>query len=229
MDGWVLPEDAVSIFTHGRQNDVPLICGSTAEDGAGAGAPKEAADVAAYAKANFGDLADEYLKLFPATSDAQAKKSAHDVGRDRSLASAKQWVTLQVSTGHSPAFWYLFSHPAPVPPDSFFDGKTASEVGAYHGVDNIYTFNNLRMKDWPWTEVDRKLSELVSSIWVQFAKTGSPNGPGLPEWVSFKAASPALLNITATPRMQAAPYKTETDFFEKVNARGPQAGRGPAR
>ena len=228
VDGWVLPEDPVGVFVHGRQNDVPLICGSTADDGPGAGPPLKAVDVAAYAKANFGDLADEYLKLFPGNSDVQAKKSAHDVRRDRSLVGAKQWVGLQAGTGKSPVYWYLFSHPAPVPPDSFFDGKTAGEVGAYHGVDNIYTFNNLHMKDWPWKDVDRKLGDLVSSIWVQFARTGNPNGPGLPDWAAFQASHPALLNIMATPHMEPAPFQTETEFFEKVNARGQQPRRGPA-
>src|ERR1035438_4117636 len=134
VDGWVLPEDPVSTFVHGHQNDVPLICGSTADDGPGAGPPLKAADVAAYAKANFGDLADEYLKLFPGNSDAQAKKSAHDVRRDRSLFGARQWVGLQAATGRSPVYWYLFSHPAPVPLDSFFDGKTASEVGSFSAL-----------------------------------------------------------------------------------------------
>jgi carboxylesterase type B len=115
-----------------------------------------------------------------------------------------------------------------VPPDSFFDGKTPAEVGAYHGVDNNYTFNNLRMKDWPWTDVDRKLADLISSVWVRFSTTGNPNGPGLPAWVAFKPAAPMLLNITATPRMAPNPFQAGTDFFEKAGARPqpPRAGRG---
>ncbi len=220
VDGWVLPEDPVSIFEKGRQNDAPLICGSTAEDGPGAGPPLTAAGAPAYAKENFGDLAGEYMKLFPANTDAQAKKAAHDVRRDRSLFGARRWVNLQAATGKSKVYWYLFSHAAPVPPDSFFDGKTPAEVGAYHGVDNNYIFDNLRGKDWPWTEVDRKLAELVSSMWVRFVKTGDPNGPGLPAWETYNPKSPRLLNITATPRMEPGPYKTEIDFFEKAESRG---------
>jgi para-nitrobenzyl esterase len=220
VDGWVLPEDPVSIFQHGRQNDVPLICGSTADDGPGPGPPKKAAEVPAYAKANFGDLADEYMKVFPATTDALAKKAEHDVRRDRSLYGARLWVNLAAATGHNKVFWYLFSHPAPVPPDSHYDGKAPSEVGAYHGVDNNYIFDNLRAKDWPWTDVDQKLAKIVSGMWVQFVKTGDPNGPGLPNWEPYNPRNPMLLNITATPKMALEPYKTETDFFEKAAARG---------
>lgn len=76
-----------------------------------------------------------------------------------------------------------------------------------------------------WKDVDRKLGGLVSSIWVQFARTGNPNGPGLPEWRSFNANNPMLLNITPVPRMEPAPFRAETDFFEKVDARGLQPPR----
>jgi para-nitrobenzyl esterase len=216
VDGWVLPEDAESIFEHGKQNDVPLIAGSTADDGPGAGPPVKAAEAAKYAKETFGALADEYLKLYPAGNDAQAKKSSHDVLRDRSLYSAKRWVTLQTKTGKSPVYWYLFTHVPPVPPDAKFDGKTPAEVGAYHGADNIYTFDNLRAKDWPWKELDWKLGYLVSSIWVQFAKTGNPNGPGLPEWPSYKPDTQLLLNIGDAPHAEPGPYKAQLSFFEKV-------------
>jgi para-nitrobenzyl esterase len=220
VDGWVLPEDAVSIFEKGRQNDVPFMGGSTAEDGPGAGPPLTAAEVPAYAKQNFGDLAGEYLKLFPVKTDADAKKAAHDVRRDRSLFGARRWVTLHATTGKSKVYWYLFSHPAPVPPDSFFDGKTPAEVGAYHGVDNNYIFDNLRGKDWPWTEADHKLAALVSSMWISFVKTGDPNGAGRPVWEIYNPKNPRLLNIIPAPRMEPGPYKNEIDFFEKAESRG---------
>jgi para-nitrobenzyl esterase len=103
----------------------------------------------------------------------------------------------------------------PVPPDAKFDGKTSAEVGAYHGADNIYTFDNLRAKDWPWKELDWKLGYLVSSIWAQFAKTGNPNGPGLPEWPLYKPDTQLLLNIGDAPHAEPGPYKAQLSVFEK--------------
>jgi para-nitrobenzyl esterase len=228
VDGWVLPEDPVAIFQHGRWNDVPLIVGSTADDGPGAGPPKTATAAIAAAKSTYGPLADEYLKVFPSQTDAQAKKAEHDVRRDRSLYGAISWANLAAGTGHNKVFWYLFSHPAPVPPDSHFDGKTPAEVGAYHGQDNNYVFDNLRAKDWPWTDVDQKLAKIVSGMWVQFVKTGDPNGPGLPAWEPYNPKNPRLLNITASPKMAPEPYKTEVDFFEKAGAAGATGRRGPS-
>ena len=134
-------------------------------------------------------------------------------------------MTLHATTGKSKVYWYLFSHPAPVPPDSFFDGKTPVEVGAYHGVDNNYIFDNLRAKDWPWTEVDHKLATVVSSMWISFVKTGDPNGQGLPAWETYNPKNPRLLNILPASRMEPGPYKNEIDFFEKAEARGVGRGR----
>jgi carboxylesterase family protein len=55
-------------------------------------------------------------------------------------------------------------------------------VGAVHFSEVIYVFNNLRMKDYPWTDLDRKVADTLATYWTNFAKAGSPNGPGLNNW-----------------------------------------------
>jgi para-nitrobenzyl esterase len=52
-------------------------------------------------------------------------------------------------------------------------------------VELFYMFNNL-LPGTPWTDADRKLADTMSSYWVNFAATGSPNGKGLPEWPVYK-------------------------------------------
>ena len=215
-DGWVLPQDVYSIFGAGKHNDVPLIVGSVGDDGFGAGAPSKAAEVPAWARDNFGNLADEFLKVFPAGTDFLVAKAMHDVRRDRSMVSARTWAALQAQTSHSKAYWYFFDHASPMPPGAMFSGRPATEMGSYHGGELVYVWNNLNLKDWPWTEVDRNLGELMSSLWVNFAKTGDPNGAGLPKWPAYDAKNERLLHITTDAKASAPPYKPELDFLSKA-------------
>jgi para-nitrobenzyl esterase len=76
MDGWMLPEDVYSIFAHGKQNDVPLLAGWNADEGTTLSswpANKTAADFIAEARHNFGERSDQFLTLYPAGSDQEAR------------------------------------------------------------------------------------------------------------------------------------------------------------
>ena len=216
VDGWVLPQDVSSTFAAGRQIDVPLVAGSVGDDGPGAGMPSKTAEVAKWARDNYGDLADEFLKVFPAGSDSQAAKASHDLRRDRSLVGARTWVALHAQAGRSKAYWYLFNHASPMPPGAMFGGRPAVEMGSYHGGELVYVWNNLNLKDWPWAPADRSLGELMSSLWTNFAKTGDPNGAGLPKWPAYDSKDEKLLYITTEAKPQAPPYKLELDFLSKA-------------
>ena len=219
VDGWVLPEDVYSIFASGKQNDVPLIAGTVADDAPGpATGPTKAADVPAYAKRTFGDLADKYLKVYPAGNDEQAAKSAAAFRTNRAMANARTFVRLQSKTGKSKAYWYFFTHLSPFPEGLVWGGRPAKAWGAYHGGEIVYVFNAFPLQDWPWRPVDLKVGDIVSSIWTNFVKTGNPNGQGLPEWPAYDAKTDILLNIGDVPKAQPAPYKVALDFLEEYSA-----------
>jgi para-nitrobenzyl esterase len=209
VDGWVLPQAVYKIFESGRQNDVPLIVGSVADDAPGQALPTKSAELAAYAKQTFGALADEFLKAFPATTDAEAAKASHEFPRMRALANARALVTLQTKTGKSKAYWYFFSHVPPPPPGLLMGGRPAAELGAYHGGELVYIWNNLHLKDWPWTDADRRLGGVVSSMWTQFAKSGDPNGPGLPQWPAYGSGNSLPLHIKAAAKVGPLPFPAQ--------------------
>jgi para-nitrobenzyl esterase len=83
----------------------------------------------------------------------------------------------------------------------------------------VYVFNAFPFQDWQWRPVDLELGDTVSSIWVQFAKTGTPNGAPLPEWPAYDPKSEILMNFGDTPKAQPAPLKESLDFIAEWTAR----------
>jgi para-nitrobenzyl esterase len=67
--------------------------------------------------------------------------------------------------------------------------------GASHFAELWYVFDHLNQEPWRWTAADRRVAEEMSSYWVNFAKSGNPNGRGLPEWPAFTNADGRVLSI----------------------------------
>jgi para-nitrobenzyl esterase len=220
VDGWVLPEDVYSTFVAGKQNDVPLIVGSVANDTPGPPmAPAKAAEVPAYAKRMFGNLADEYLKLYPSNTDEQAVQADPRFRSNRAMASARELARLQLQIGKSPVYWYWFTHTSPFPEGLMWGGIPAKDWGAYHGSEIVYVFDAFPLQDWAWRPTDLQLGNLVSNMWINFAKSGNPNGSGIPEWPAYNNSAEELLNISDHPHAQKAPGETALDFQDKVAER----------
>jgi para-nitrobenzyl esterase len=129
----------------------------------------------------------------------------------------RTWVRAQTKSGKSPAFLYFFTR---IPP-----GPTAEKYRSYHAAEIQYVFGNLNPRR-PWEEADRKLSDEMSSYWVNFAATGNPNGKGLPKWPAYNAASDEAIIFGDTVKAERNVNKTALDFFDKVAAQSAPATGG---
>ena len=208
VDGWMLPEDVYTIFSKGKQIDVPLIAGSNADEGKSL-APwpttGKAASFVEQSRSRFGDKTDEFLKLYPAGSDEEAMASHYASFRDFSFGwQMRTWVRMQAKTGKSKAFLYYFDR---VPP-----GPDSGRYGAFHASEIAYVFENL-LPPRPWEDTDRKLSEAVSSYWVNFATTGNPNGKGLPAWPVYDEKKDLALGLGDEIVPVPVPHKAALDFI----------------
>jgi len=210
----VLPRSPYEAYVAGRQNDVPILVGSNAEEG------NPLVDLKAVRAATFaedirrvwGSLPPALAAAYPYTDDAGARRARAAFERDLRFGwDMWAWARLQTGLSPQPAFYYRFSQRPPFPEDSVRGGW-----GAGHFAELWYMFDHLDQETWAWTAPDRRLADLMSRYWVSFARTGDPNGPGLPAWPAFKADSGVALELGETVRPAPAPVDAQLAVFDAV-------------
>jgi para-nitrobenzyl esterase len=108
---------------------------------------------------------------------------------------------------------YFFTR---VPP-----GPDSERYRSYHAAEIQYVFGNLRPAR-PWEDADRKLSDAMSSYWVNFAATGNPNGKGLPKWPGYDAKADPSMEFGDQVAVRHEVNKAALDFFDRAAASGPR-------
>ena len=106
-------------------------------------APQKATadDMKESAQKDFGDKADEFLKLYPIDTPEQVRRSALDYAGDRFIAmSTWEWIEAQTKTGKRPVYHYRFDM-MPAPKNS-----NAPCLGAYHSAEIEYVFGQFDAK-----------------------------------------------------------------------------------
>jgi para-nitrobenzyl esterase len=219
VDGWYVPEDLSLTYAHHKENDVDVLVGSNRDEGTFFSRPGgvNAEQFSGTAKRRFSDEADAYLKLYPASSDAEAGTSQLASFRDEMGWHMREWAQLQSARGKGKAYLYFFTH---VPPSA--PGQPSR--GATHTADLAYMFEN-PPPNATWTDTDRQLADTMSSYWVNFAATGDPNGKGLPEWPMYKAKTgekTMVLGDTVTAGSGIDPAKLTfyDSYYEKLSSGG---------
>jgi para-nitrobenzyl esterase len=187
-DGWVLPTAA----TAPPPNQAPLIVGMVADDIgiAPAGSP-QSATVAAYHAANekkYGQMAGEFFKLYPVTSDADVIQMAKTATRDQSRVSIDVWSASQLKLSGK-IYTYFFDRPEPWPEHPEFQAFHTSEVP--------YVFETLAKIERPWEPVDHQVADAVSSYWINFATSGDPNGKAVANWPAYNADQHTTMELGA--------------------------------
>jgi para-nitrobenzyl esterase len=179
MDGAVIDEPPAEAYRQGRINPTAFIIGSNHDEGVifltgKRVTPEEFDEVLGL------DFPSWLIKLAapspgntPATAYAAVKRFEGDV---RFHWDMWTWARLATHAGKS-TYLYSFDHPTPC---STIEGCVTA---TRHGDEMPYVFGH--HLGTPWSIQDRDLSNWMVGCWTHFAKTGSPNGCGLPSWPSY--------------------------------------------
>jgi len=196
VDGYALPDSPAALIRAGLHNDVPLLTGSNLDDCSGLPAIGTLVEYHAYLTRDMGSLAGEALRTYPAGDDRDAARASGDLLADRVFGWQNwTWANLAQRYGKQPVYYYDWVHALPMPAGRYLE----SDFGPVHAAQMPYLFRNLGAYDWDWSANDLRLADLFSGYCVNFARTGNPNGEGLPHWPAFAGSDGPSMRIDAAP------------------------------
>jgi para-nitrobenzyl esterase len=212
FDAWVLPKDPLTAYSGGQQHDVPIIVGSTRNEGNLYLADETDLSVERYRsflQARFGDDSGKAFEMFPAYLDAEVPRAMDDFLTVAANAQPARFVAQSMESKQSKAYLFQFTRRP--------DTAMARKLGVHHGVEIAYVFGNMSISDG-YEDTDLRLSNQMMDYWVNFAKTGNPNGPGLADWPAYESQSDLNLEFSDTIHTNKHLFKKQCDFISRQSS-----------
>jgi len=242
VDGYFLPKSPLAIFEAGEQSKVPLLAGWTSTEvpytaymGKYYPSPENYEKLV---RAQYGVNADEALALYPGKTETQVIRSATALASDNFIVySTWKWLDLQRESSGQPTYVYIFDKPRPPMKPIYSDvqsglaggitKKSNQEQkdnnppplsGAFHASDIEYLLGNLQSNDvFAWSDADYSVSTIGQQYFINFIKTGDPNGKGLAIWPKTTAKDKRMhiLNLNIDMKSSTEEFRDRYLFLDK--------------
>jgi para-nitrobenzyl esterase len=204
-DGYVMPVSVAEAFKKGLQTHVPLITGWNSDEGFLF--MMNSRDQFAKQAGDFGADSILFKKFFPSETDSESISSQITLSVDKTMGMSEYaWARIQNENNSPKTFLYFFTRKPPAEGDK-------KRFGAYHTAEIGYALHNLDSIQRNWLPVDQALEKIMSAYWIQFIKTGDPNGAGLPDWMPFSERDPQTMIFNESPESRLLPGKDALDFL----------------
>ena len=207
VDGWVLPDQPLVMFSHHQQADVPVMVGSTAREFSNLIGPDEVTleTFRDWVKDSFRPLADDVLRMYPVPTPADARAVFIRAATELGAAAPSRWTVAAMQGKKSNAYLYNLTWNVPTP--------GGQELGAFHGTDVAMLFDSPKL---PQDEAGNALADAMRRYWVQFARTGSPNASGLPNWPAYDAATGQYLELGSQIRSAVGLHEDAFHLLDRL-------------
>ncbi len=179
VDGKVLPMAPMDAFSKGLQASVPYIIGWNSLEFP---VPKE--QVLAMMAEQVGSNS-ELAQIESSYPDRESYLT--HVFSDKVFVEPALQLAAHHAAAGNPTWVYQFSVVSSSMRDHF--------KGAFHASERQYVFQNLNASPWPTDENDTVQAKTMSAYWVNFAKSGSPNGGGLTRWPQFQRRGSQIMDF----------------------------------
>jgi len=184
IDGWVLPDSVDNLFLLHKENPVPLMIGTNANDGTtlSADANMTVHEYVTFINTQFGNDADAVLVKYPANSTAEVQLRLAQIMTHYDFSDSAKFAAGSMADLNQSTYLYRYSYILPGQPN-----------GAFHGSETLLLFG---LPDIP---ADPAVADNLVDLWTRFAKTGNPNGGMNITWPQYTRAGGQYLDINITP------------------------------
>jgi para-nitrobenzyl esterase len=219
VDGYFLPSDVPSIFAQGKQSQVPMLAGWNADEIRMAVLlAKEKPNAKTFAeqlRREFGPRADAALKVYGASTDEEALRSAGDLASDQFIVYGTwKWIDAQAAAGNT-VYRYEFDRTVPIPEAE--KGTALKSFGSPHAAELEYVFTMLDSKMADWQPEDYQVGKTMNAYWANFIKTGDPNGAGLANWPQF-GKTHEVMHLNVECQAKPEEHRDRYEFLDSAPA-----------
>jgi para-nitrobenzyl esterase len=211
LDGKFVAETSESAYNAGRQAKVALMIGNCSAEIGGAFVSTSTTKEELFAQ--FGNLENEAKEAFDPEGNKEFAEVQTKFNTDWVWGEPARFTARSFLAVGEPAYVYQFGY---VPPAM----RERARYGAGHGSEVSYVFGTLNSRRGATepTPEEEKLAQVMNSYWTNFAKTGNPNGEGLPVWPRYNIQKEEILDIDVNGNVVAKPdpRKARLDVIEKA-------------
>ncbi|MBU1271582.1 MAG: carboxylesterase family protein [Alphaproteobacteria bacterium] len=225
VDGMILPRQIVDVFDRNEQAKVPVLAGFNSGEirslrMLAPAVPGAATDYERTIRDRYGDLAEEFLRLYPSSDMEESILAA---SRDALYGWTSERLVRSQTAAGQPSFLYLFDHGYPA--------ADAAGLRAFHASELPYMFGALertppRWPTIPYTSEESRLSDAMVSYWASFVRGQAPHADGAPAWPPYGDAG-AYLRFDDRPTVGTDLFPGMFELHEAAVERRRNAGDQP--